>query len=313
MLLCHYFCSSGPSEGEINRWKCLPGFRSCLGFEEIPESPDANRGGDTSLFSLPSDSANTPHTSNVSVTTTITSAISPARNAYPMGRHADGVRLRRTLEAVSTLLDRLSRACSKLKLATNSSNEVSKLAAEEVKRVYLQLLAIKSDDLNALINSFELDLPPMKITRLVSEDRDDLLRDPCLGHSALPISSNLRVAPLTAPPAYGPPTGRYNIPRGVSGTYNQGSQGNMYDHWGRVNLFSPSTEDMNSIENYTNETDDLRRTVGSFDREDGDNVRENPPTETYLDYNEQYNIQNNKHKRGRHRGSNHLRAEEASE
>ena len=306
------FRSSGPSEGEINRWKCLPGFRSCLGFEETPESPDAHRGGDTSLFSLPSDSANTPHTSNVSVTTTITSAISPARIACPMGRNVDGVRLRRTLEALSTLLDRLSKACAKLKLATNSSNEVSKLAAEEVKRVYLQLLAIKSDYLNALINSFELDLPPMKITRMVSEDRNDLLRDPYLGHPVLPISSNLRVAPPAAPPAYGHPTG-HSIPRGGSGTYNQGSQGNMYDHWGRVNLFSPSTEDMNSIDNYTNETDDLRRTTGSFDREDSDNVRENPPNETHLGYSEQRNMQTNGHKRGRHRGSNHLKTKEASE
>ncbi|KAL3904205.1 MAG: hypothetical protein SGILL_010156, partial [Bacillariaceae sp.] len=57
-------------------WKSLPGLRSALGLKEDPLSPPTVRGGDSSLFSLPSDSANanddTPHTSNVSMATTIT-------------------------------------------------------------------------------------------------------------------------------------------------------------------------------------------------------------------------------------------------
>jgi hypothetical protein len=45
-----------------------------------------------------------------------------------------------------------------------------------------------------------------------------------------------------------------------------------------ANLFSPSTEDMNSYEQSTNNTvDDLRRTVGSFDTENDEEEREGAP------------------------------------
>ena len=284
----------------------------------MPESPDTVRGGDTSLFSLPSESANTtPHTSNVSVTTTITSAISPARNLRPMGgQNVDSVRLRRTLEATATLLDRLSKACSKLQMASNVSNEVSILAAEEVKRVYLQLLAIKTDDLNSLINSFELDIPPMQITRIISDDHGDAVTSaPNLCHPGGPVGSLHRLPPQFT---------NHQMSRNSGSIFDSNfadEQANPGPSWIQADLFSPSTNDMNSLDNTTYVQDDLRRTVGSFDRDETnvENIgrRDEPPQGTYLEYNEQQqhrqNMQQKKHKRGRHRGSSHRQKKEAAE
>lgn len=122
---------------------------------EEPKSPDTLRGGDTSLFSLPSESATatTPHTSNVSVTTTITSAFSPEKAEVIQKK-----KLRQTLETVVMLFDRLGKCCNKLIAETFSSSSNAVMAAEEITRIYLQIHTISISNLESLVDSFELDM-----------------------------------------------------------------------------------------------------------------------------------------------------------
>jgi hypothetical protein len=267
---------------QIHRWKPRTVLNSCFGFEQAPESPETVRGGDTSLYSLPSDSANTttPHTSNVSMTTTITSAFSPNRK----GRQQDGVRLRRTIEAIATLLERLSLACTKLAQLSSTSNETSIKATEEVKRLYLQLLAIKTEDLSALIDAFEVEQPPLQIARLVPEDRNNPM--PPLPHRSTtfvpPSHSFIRAAAETVYSS--------SLPH-VMPTYDYiplGSETNMIADDQRANFLSPSTADMNSTDNGAYVAEDLRRVQGSFDREDTEFERESAPHEGTAGLREEY-------------------------
>jgi hypothetical protein len=230
------------------------------------------RGGDTSLFSLPSESMDrTPHTSNVSITTTITSAVTPTKNRP----QRDGLRLHRTLEVISTLFYRLSAACSQLSQLSATSTDSSVEATEEIRQTYIQLVFIHAADLKALIDVFQLDLPPLQISRMVSEDREDI---DCHRHAtSLPLPPQLV---------------RSNSPD-LHETYKLSLQNRLIpceesrewirledddddgdDDERRDNLFSPSTADMNSIEH---QVDDLRRTIGSFDMEDVEGEREGPP------------------------------------
>jgi len=147
--------SSSSGLRQEGQWRCVAGFRASIGLVEEPKSPDTIRGGDTSLFSLPSESATakTPHTSNVSVTTTITSAFSPDK--------PEGIQkklLRQTLETVVTLFDRLGKCCTKLMGETFASSNIAVMAAEEVTRIYLQVHTISINNLEALVDSFELDI-----------------------------------------------------------------------------------------------------------------------------------------------------------
>ncbi|KAL3930726.1 MAG: hypothetical protein SGBAC_011641 [Bacillariaceae sp.] len=136
-------------------WRCVPGFRASVGLVEEPKSPDTIRGGDTSLFSLPSQSATatTPHTSNVSVTTTITSAFSPDK---PEGIQKK--QLRKTLETVVMLFERLGKCCNTLMGETFASSSIAVMAAEEITRIYLQVHTVSINNLETLVDSFELDL-----------------------------------------------------------------------------------------------------------------------------------------------------------
>jgi hypothetical protein len=252
----------------------VPGFRASLGFEEEPNSPDIVRGGDTSLFSLPSESAAgdaTPHTSNVSLTTTITSAVSFDKHSRHMGYPMNRVNMRRALEAVSTLFDRLSAACLKLVDVLSTKSDASVKAAEEIKRVYLLLLTLPVEELKALIDSFELDLLPMQITRPVSEDRDDS------------ASATDNTAFLSQPQPFVRSSGSIaqQLVTQTMGLRLESLKVDVVedDEEGEVFLFSPNTEDMNSIEQstHTGTVDDLRRTVGSFDNEEVEEEREGPP------------------------------------
>jgi hypothetical protein len=214
------------------------------------------------------------------MTTTITSAFSPNRK----GRQQDGVRLRRTIEAIATLLERLSLACTKLAQLSSTSNETSIKATEEVKRVYLQLLAIKTEDLSALIDSFEVEQPPLQIARLVPEGRKEAI--PPLPHRSTtfvpPSHSFIREAAEAVHTSSLPPV----IPR-----YDYiplGSETNTIADDQRANFLSPSTADMNSTVNGTYVAEDLRRAQGSFDREDMDFERESAPPEGSVGRREEY-------------------------
>jgi hypothetical protein len=158
-------------------WQLLNGLRATIGIIP-PESPKTVRGGDTSVFSLPSDSARaeTPMTSNVSLTTTITSAVTtPFKDRARNQRCApNGLQLRRTIEILSTILHKMAVACVGLsKIHGYLGNEATIRLIEDIKRNYLQLLAVKQEDVKALVNAFELHLPPLAITREVSTDAED--------------------------------------------------------------------------------------------------------------------------------------------
>lgn len=164
--LVHMALTPQEREHETGRWNMLPGLRDALGILP-PESPP--RGGDTSVFSLPSDS--TPMTSNVSVATTITTAA-----AAEQARYHNGLAIRRTIQSVSSCLQHLSQVCQQV---------ISVHATKEIKRVYTDLLAIGSQDLKAVVDAFELDA----IIRTVSRDDDDQV------HPILPPPNVLRPHP----------------------------------------------------------------------------------------------------------------------
>jgi hypothetical protein len=230
------------------------------------------RGGDTSLFSLPESDHDTPHTSNVSLTTTITSAWSPAKP--PSSRRDEGSHLSRTVEAAATLFDRLSAACSKLvQLSTPSDTSIR--AAEEIKRIYLQLIAIHPRDMKALIDSFQLDLPPLQISRMVSDDCDeqrvDIRRSSSVGLPP-PIPLTRSSGTLIRSPA------QEIVARSLGIRFEAPKVNLIPEEEEGHNLFSPTTVDMKSIEESRDEVEDVHRTVGSFEREDNEG-RDGPPTD----------------------------------
>lgn len=295
LLLCYWgtiltgllFSCQSHSPGATTRhqWRCLPGLRSSLGFDEIPESPPTVRGGDTSLFSLPeSEHDTTPHTSNVSLTTTITSAWSPTKR--PDSRQNEGSHLRRTVEAAGTLFDRLSAACSKL-VQISAPSDTSTRAADEIKRIYLQLISIDPNDMKALIDSFQLDLPPLQISRMVSDDYDEQQADRRQSSSLAlppPVPLTRSSGTLIRNPAQeivARSLGiRFEAPKVIVTPEEEEEEVH--------NLFSPTTVDMKSIEESRDEVEDVRRAVGSFDMEeneerDGPPANEREPTATKRD------------------------------
>jgi hypothetical protein len=233
------------------------------------------RGGDTSLFSLPeSEHDTTPHTSNVSLTTTITSAWSPAKR--PSSGRKEGSHLRRTVEAAATLFDRLSAACSKL-VQISTPSDTSIRAAEEIKRIYLQLITIHPDDMKALIDSFQLDLPPLPLSRIVSDDCDEQ-------RAGRHLSSSLGLPPplplIRSSGALIRNPAQEIVARSLGIRFEAPKVNLIQEEEEGRNLFSPTTVDMKSIEESRDEVEDVCRTTGSFDREDNDNEeRDGPPAD----------------------------------
>jgi hypothetical protein len=258
-----------PQEG---RWKCVPGFRASIGLLEEPKSPATLRGGDTSLFSLPSQSAThtTPHTSNVSsnvsLTTTITSAFSPEKHGF----HFQQKNLRQTTETIVSLFDRLGAACTKLMGENFSSSNVSIMAAEEITRVYLQLQTISVGNLEALVDSFELDVLSLPISRLISDDQGENMDTSNKPTTIVPV-------PKMKPPAEESSTSAQQL---VSQTMALSTAlvEKREDREEGNSVFSPGTADMLSVEVSTNMTEDPRRAVGSFDDADVREERDAPPT-----------------------------------
>jgi hypothetical protein len=283
------------------RWQFLDGLRATIGIIP-PESPETVRGGDTSVFSLPSDSAETPMASNVSLTTTITSAVTtPFKDRARRQKSApNGLQLRRTIEILSTILHKMAVACVGLSNINsepwNLGAEASIRLTEDIKRNYLQLLAVKQEDVKALVNAFELYLPPLTITREVSTDAEDddfppqgsqamtqILPPPPVLMRAAPSWVHSRVQVLEDTDS-----------RVLPAPCNRRTSRTPYRE---SDLFSPATDDMqtkNSIERddngYMEEYDDLRRTVGSNDYCDDEECRDGPPEEREGNYGDANNF-----------------------
>ena len=296
-------------------WKPLPGFRSSLGLEEEPQSPSTIRGGDTSLFSLPSDSANdsTPHTSNVSMTTTITTIVSPDKSTSQFFNHqqrpyyissdrdnddADRFGTRRTVESLVNLLRRLETSCQYLESKMSAGEKLKVI--EDIKKVYLELLIVPTQDLKQIIKCFEMKFDQTSyLTRTVSDDQDihisrSILRPLNSYESVKMIPKNETENADQRQVALAGENLRVNIVQcDVNGVIDNQNQSIECDLW------SPTTNDMNSlihpqsieesvtamrneytavVEEEEEHIDDLRRTVGSFDRESDQEEREAAPS-----------------------------------
>jgi hypothetical protein len=127
----------------------------------LPESPEARRvGGDTSVFSLPPDDM-TPMTSNVSLTTTITTHHTPVdhrRRTHPIGQ---------TMQAVTAILQVLTRTCHRLAASTADPTSLMDDCLNDLQQVYQQILNLDRRDLKTLMDAFEPVLPHGRCSRLL--------------------------------------------------------------------------------------------------------------------------------------------------
>ncbi|GAX21815.1 hypothetical protein FisN_30Hh014 [Fistulifera solaris] len=261
-LVTNAMPQSGVPEHLRGTWRIHDHVKNCLGMVH-PETPDVVRGGDTSVFSLPSGCDETPMTSNVSLTTTITSAVTTpnGRKNGKMKPFVDGLVLRRTIDIFCTLLEKLTQSCHTLldKWGTSkqwhAGSEVSIRVTEEIKRTYLQLLAMEIADLHSLVDCFVYHASPLAIPY---EDDKLFEVDQRPNGFVLPsLDSYRRMVTLK----------EEGVPE--------------------RDLFSPSTEDMRTLPNgyatdedsaEEEEDDDLRRQTGSQDHDDEDaGTREGPP------------------------------------
>jgi hypothetical protein len=181
---------------EMSKWRLLPEIKASLGL--IPESPRVvPRGGDTSVFSVPcDDSVATPMTSNVSISTTITTRthltannnnpLSPGRHDPPPRFHHQALEVRHTIATIAALLDRTSRLLTK----------GDKLPTQEIKRVYLEMQTLDISALKCVVESFEIDQPESLLVLLSgSASQDDSLFDVPPPMTTNPTTTATMVAP----------------------------------------------------------------------------------------------------------------------
>ena len=246
-------------ENSRGNWKFLPEVRSALGVVPV-ESPAIERGGDTSQFSLPSECADTPMTSNVSLTTTITSAVtSPYGSRHRQSRSTpDGLVVRRAIELFATLFQKLTISCLELAGDCNKDSEWTLSAmdslriTENIKRTYLQLLALEQKEMHAIVDSFNYDPSPLEITRGQGEP------------------SNTRRFVLPPPPDMLRTTRRSFNRHRFASQNNPEEKGTARRHEQEANMFSPGTEDMRTYvppqeADDDGDCDNLRRQLGTVD------------------------------------------------
>mmetsp|Transcript_44604 Transcript_44604/g.49752 ORF Transcript_44604/g.49752 Transcript_44604/m.49752 type:complete len:857 (+) Transcript_44604:252-2822(+) len=287
-------------------WKPLPGFLSSLGLEEELHSPTV-RGGDTSLFSLPSDSANdsTPHTSNVSMTTTITTVVSPEKETTQFFKQqqrsyytssdrdddGDRFRTRRTVESLVNLVHRLESSCLNIESKMSAAGKLE--VVEDIKKIYFELLIVPIQDLKLIINSYEIRFNQTPcLTRAVSDDQD--VRISRSIHRPFPSYEKYKTAQQIEidNQQHGHPETdilRVNIVH-----YDKNEDDKNQNQSIECDLWSPTTNDMNSAcieESVTamrngeyaavideeEHMDNSRRTMRSFDNEIVQEEREAPP------------------------------------
>jgi len=182
-------------------WKANDELLRALGIGGY-SSPDASeRGGDTSLFTLPTNST-TPNNkgSNQSMATTITSE--PNSSTDPRGKNTHtsaSRRLRLTVEAVVLLLQEISMAACRLPEERLRDDTLWAASVEEIKRGYRDLLQIPSADLENLQAVFTL----RQCTPQQSQNCDDSLGPPVLsrggGNSTIELIETSKRLDLRSP------------------------------------------------------------------------------------------------------------------
>jgi len=262
-------------------WISVPELRTVLGLIQ-PQSPETVRGGGTSLFSLPDESGvETPHTSNVSIGTTITSVntFSPKNQSQQklLLKH-NGLQLRHTMKVVASLMQKLTLACLQLgelpKEDGASSLERYVSACKNMKCLYLKLVAVAKEDYKAFMDVFHLEAVN-QAREMVLADADANFQDQArtrlkqqqvlalasaLG-SSCPVQHQLEVQYRSG---YGDRRSQKSMKAVISAPTVPCEE--------QALLFSPSTQDMRS--HTTCDYDDLRRQMGSYDREDSSDREE---------------------------------------
>lgn len=193
------------------------------------------------------------------MTSTITSAITPERNGKIDSRQTNfsqgRLDLKKTMEDVCTFYCKMGEVCMSL-LETKKA----KLAPAELLMLYTQLLQLSENDLKSLIDSFELEMVSLNLSRVVSEDQADMPSSQThwnierIFDEDKPVTSNS--------------SQRLSHTMGISmDAIEFHLVEDEVDQHDSENLFSPVTADMQSIvrPEVRSPAEDLRRTVGSFD------------------------------------------------
>ena len=242
--------------GSDGRWSLLPGLRSAMGIAP-PEPPLERRGGDTSVFTLPSASAETPMTSNLSVSSTIPSSRQGYEHAH---LQADAQQVRQAIQIVSKLLQKLSGCCRSLADVKSLSTENTVRITKDLKRYYQQLMAVDQSLLRSVLNAFELKILPPALSQLLSND-DEENND----------STRANEKVIVVPP---PRVVRSGCKATLGTSPSMSCASSVHD------LFSPQTMDMMSDKQPSGtvpeEFDDLRRQTGSADYDDTEERRDGP-------------------------------------
>lgn len=233
-------------------WRVLPHLTTALGTSRFPETPQP-RGGGTSVFSLPS--ADTPMTSNVSITSTITSHYQ--LNTQVKESNLNGLYIRQTIQLFASSLQTLSQACLNLCI---DDHVTAVHASETIKRVYIkELLTMDASDLKHLIDGFELELPVFTKHGIYGS----------LPPTAAQVNNQSDIA---------------QVPEDVVAPSCNSGEGLPMPLVRHTSLFSPITADMQTLQasnvgsgDDESDYDDLRRTVGSNDYDDEPEERDGPP------------------------------------
>jgi hypothetical protein len=161
--------------------------------------------------------------------------------------------IRRTIEIISTLLQKMSLAC--LKLASKPTSQDVIRATEEIKRNYLQLVVLSSQDVKSVVDAFVVvdTLKELPLARQVSADEDHVQEE----------------------------QNWYSVPPPEPTIFNYSVMGNkMFFPCSTVDIQSSRIEP-DDVEEY--EDDDLRRQVGSNDYDDDVEERDAPDDDDMRD------------------------------
>jgi hypothetical protein len=197
----------------------------------------------------------TPMKSNLSMATTLTSTVGNGRSIFDLGSTVNGLRLRHTIVMLSKVFQRLSRLLMSLSANSFARKSSSIYTVKELTRCYFDLLAINSDNVNELLDSFRY-----------------AIEYPLNGHTEPPLSLSLPSSTVVR-------LGTTNVAIGSGNVIPHRRQRTSRSN----NRFAPAT--FNSVESLVShrtinvnhvvsrkahlEDDDLRRRFGSYDKDLG--------------------------------------------
>ena len=178
---------TGNNDWDRTCWKASDDLLRALGMGGYLSPDAADRGGDTSLFTLPTNST-TPNISNQSMATTITSEPNSSNDLQEKNAQTSASRrLRLTAEAVVLLLQQITVAAYRLPEERLRDDTLWAASVEEIKRGYRYLLQIPDDDLENLRAAFTL----QKYTPQQNQNSDDVLGPPILSRGGVTSTNQI--------------------------------------------------------------------------------------------------------------------------